>query len=82
MPGNNPAGIGDRARLLNVRQAADYLGTTAASLYTKVWRREISFIKLGRSVRFDVKDLDALIELSRVGTREFSMIREGLKARK
>jgi excisionase family DNA binding protein len=76
MPANKDPDIGAKNRLLNVRQAANYLGTTAASLYTKVWRREISFIKLGRSVRFDVKDLDALIELSRVSTREFSMIQE------
>jgi excisionase family DNA binding protein len=54
------------ARLLTVPQAAEYLGTTPATLYTKVWRREIPFIKLGRSIRFDVRDLDELIEMSRV----------------
>lgn len=54
------------ARLLTVRQAAEYLGTTPATLYTKVWRREIPFIKLGRSIRFDLQDLKDLIEMSRV----------------
>jgi excisionase family DNA binding protein len=53
-------------RLMTIKQAAEYLGTTPATLYTKVWRREIPFIKLGRSVRFDVKDLEDLIETSRV----------------
>jgi excisionase family DNA binding protein len=61
-----PAGPAKGARLLTVRQAAAYLGTTPATLYTKVWRREIPFIKLGRSVRFDVNDLDQLIADSRV----------------
>jgi excisionase family DNA binding protein len=51
---------------MNIRDAARYLGTTPATLYTKVWRREIPFVKLGRSVRFDVKDLDALIERAKV----------------
>jgi excisionase family DNA binding protein len=59
-----------QARLLSVREAADYLGTTSATLYTKVWRREITFIKLGRSVRFDLEDLDELIEKSKVTAQE------------
>ena len=57
-------------RLMTIKQAAEYLGTTPATLYTKIWRREISFIKLGRSVRFDVKDLDELIADSRVESRQ------------
>ncbi len=56
----------NEVRLLNVRDAARYLGTTPATLYTKIWRREIPFVKFGRSVRFDLKDLDALIERSKV----------------
>jgi len=56
----------NEVRLLNVRDAARYLGTTPATLYTKIWRREIPFVKFGRSVRFDLKDLDALIEGSKV----------------
>jgi excisionase family DNA binding protein len=57
-------------RLMTIKQAAEYLGTTPATLYTKIWRREIPFIKLGRSVRFDVKDLEELIDDSRVAPRQ------------
>jgi excisionase family DNA binding protein len=57
----------DGARIVNIKEAARYLGTTPATLYTRIWRREIPFIKLGRSVRFDLRDLDALIEASKVG---------------
>jgi excisionase family DNA binding protein len=53
-------------RLLTVRQAAVYLATTPSTLYTKIWRRELPYIKLGRSVRFDIADLNTLIEGSRV----------------
>lgn len=53
-------------RLLTVRQAAVYLATTPSTLYTKIWRRELPFIKLGRSIRFDIADLNGLIEGSRV----------------
>jgi excisionase family DNA binding protein len=62
-------------RLMTVRQAAEYLGTTPATLYTKVWRREIPFIKLGRSVRFDKNDLNELIDDSRVKPRQLSSFR-------
>ena len=52
-------------RLLTVKQAARLLGTTPASLYSMVWRREVPFVKLGRSLRFDVEDLNALIEAAK-----------------
>jgi len=69
--GDSPRSVrGEEVRLLNVRGAAKFLGTTPATLYTKIWRREIPFIKIGRSVRFDVKDLEALIERSRVEAQE------------
>lgn len=64
-----------KARLMNIRDAARYLGTTPATLYTKVWRREIPFVKLGRSVRFDVNDLDALIEGAKVKPDAFNCCR-------
>ena len=60
----------EEVRLLNVKEAARFLGTTEKTLYAKIWRREIPFIKIGRSVRFDVKDLEALIERSRVEAQE------------
>ena len=59
----------NEVRLLNIRDAARYLGTTPATLYTKIWRRQIPFVKFGRSVRFDVKDLDQLIEDAKVRPR-------------
>lgn len=60
-------------RLLTVREAAKYLGTTEKTLYTKVWRREIPFVKLGRSLRFDIRELDKLIEESTVKPQELSI---------
>jgi len=52
-------------RLLNVKEAALLLGTTPGSLYSMVWRREVPFVKLGRSLRFDINDLNLLIETSK-----------------
>jgi excisionase family DNA binding protein len=63
--------MADEKRLLTVREAAQYLGTTPSTLYGRVWRREIAFIKIGRSVRFDIEDLKKLIEGSRVAGSNF-----------
>jgi len=60
-------------RLLNVKEAARYLGTTPASLYSMVWRREVPFVKLGRSLRFDVRDLEKLIEESKVKPQDVAV---------
>jgi excisionase family DNA binding protein len=56
----------DAVRLLDVRHAAHFLGTTPKTLYTMVWRREIVFVKIGRSLRFDLKDLEQMIEKGKV----------------
>jgi len=60
----------DGVRLLNVREAARFLGTTPKTLYTMAWRRNILFVKIGRSLRFDVKDLERIIEQAKVRPRE------------
>jgi excisionase family DNA binding protein len=70
MAGERQVQAREEVRLLNIKEAARFLGTTDKTLYTKIWRREIPFIKIGRSVRFDVRDLEALIEQSRVKAEE------------
>jgi excisionase family DNA binding protein len=58
--------LAESVRLLNVRDEARFLGTTPKTLYTMAWRREIVFVKIGRSLRFDVRDLEQLIETAKV----------------
>jgi excisionase family DNA binding protein len=62
--------FGEGIRLLNVREAARFLGTTPKTLYTMAWRREIVFVKIGRSLRFDLKDLERMIEQAKVRPAE------------
>jgi excisionase family DNA binding protein len=49
-------------RLLNVKEAALYIGSTPGTMYQRVHDGSIPFVKIGRSVRFDKLDLDAFIE--------------------
>jgi len=63
-------------RLLTVKQAARFLATTPKTLYAMVWRREVVFVKIGRSVRFDLKDLEQMIERAKVKPRDQAVYHE------
>ena len=47
-------------RLLNVREAALYLGLEVDTIYKKSRLREVPCVKVGRALRFDVKALEPL----------------------
>jgi excisionase family DNA binding protein len=49
-------------RLMNAHEVADYIGTTHLNVYQMVSKRGIPFVKIGRSVRFDLHDIDPWIE--------------------
>ena len=57
-----PASVTASQRLLTVRQAAEYLGLKATTLYDWVARRKIPFVKLNGALRFDLQDMERLIE--------------------
>lgn len=52
--------------LLNVEDAAQYIGRNVAFMRRVVARREIAHHKPGRAVRFDTRDLDAYLAACRV----------------
>jgi excisionase family DNA binding protein len=53
-------------RLMNVKQAAAYLGRSRSALFHLVARREIPCVKHGRNLRFDRLELDKWIERHKV----------------
>ncbi len=53
-------------RLLDVTGAAAYLGVSPRFMRRLVAERRITFVKLGRHVRFDIADLDHFIDSGRV----------------
>jgi len=56
-----------RKRLLNVAEAAEYLGTTAHTLYEWARDRRVPSFKQGKSVRFDLHELDKYVERMKKG---------------
>jgi excisionase family DNA binding protein len=49
-------------RLLDVEQAAKYIGLSRHTIYTMVSQRRIPYVKVGRLTKFDMKALDAWIK--------------------
>ena len=49
-------------RLLNVEEAAEYLGLEIDTVYKKSRLRELPSVKVGRALRFDVVALQRFIE--------------------
>jgi excisionase family DNA binding protein len=55
-------------RLLNVREAAQYLSLEVDTVYKKARLREVPCVKVGRALRFDVKALERFIEQHTIET--------------
>ena len=55
-------------RLLNVREAAKYLGLEVDTVYKKSRLRELPSVKVGRALRFDVKALERFVEKHTIKT--------------
>ena len=45
-------------RYIGIKECSGLLGITKATLYVWVCRRKIPYLKVGRLVKFDVKDID------------------------
>ncbi len=54
-------------RLMNAQELADYIGTTYLNVYQMVSKGGVPFVKIGRSVRFDLLDIDKWIEHQKHG---------------
>jgi excisionase family DNA binding protein len=57
-------------RLLTVEQVSQLTGWRPATIRQKVWRRELPYVKLGRSVRFKESEISRLIEGSSIPALE------------
>ena len=57
-------------RLLNIKQAAQYLSVAVWQLRHLEWEGELPSVRnLGKRILFDVKDLDRLVDQKKGGVR-------------
>ncbi len=52
--------------LLDVRGAAEFLGVSAWTVRTLIWRGDLVHVRVGRLVRVTVEDLEAFVEQNRL----------------
>ena len=57
-------------KLLTVQEFAVAVGLKPSTVRQKVWRREIDYVKIGRSVRFKAETAEKLIERGTVPALE------------
>lgn len=57
-------------RLLTVEEFAAATGWKPSTVRQKVWRREIDYLKMGRSIRFKQETVDKLIERATIPALE------------
>ena len=49
-------------RLFNVEEAAIYLGRTTCALREMIWAGKLSYVKDGKRILLDIKDMDEFID--------------------
>lgn len=54
-----------RTHLMSIEEAADYLGVKKSTLYSWVFYRKIPYLKIGRLLKFDLKELQDWIDHKR-----------------
>ena len=52
--------------LWNIRQAAEATGLSVYTLYSWISQRRIAYVKAGRRIMFDPKDIQAWIDANKV----------------
>ena len=56
-------------RLVGVAAAAAYLGCTVWAVRSLQWDKQIPYVRIGQRLLFDIADLDAFVERSKVASR-------------
>ena len=59
-----------KSKLLTVEEFASEVGWKPSTVRQKIWRRELEYVKLGRSVRFKLETAQRLIEQGTVPALE------------
>lgn len=49
-------------RILTIDELAQYLGFAKGTIYNWVYLKKIPYVKLGGRVKFDIRDIDQMIE--------------------
>jgi len=60
-------------RFIGTEELAGYMDLSVNTIYSWVYARKIPFFKMGRLVKFDLKEIENWMTDMRVGARDWSM---------
>lgn len=60
----------EKKRFLSVRKLAEYLGIKHQTIYSWVSMKKIPYVKMGRRVMFDLRDIEKWIQDRKVEVHE------------
>ena len=60
-------------RFIGTDEMAEYMDLSVNTIYSWVYSRKIPFFKIGRLVKFDLKEIDNWMIGMKVGARDWSM---------
>lgn len=58
--------IESNKKLLNIKEASDYLGVKVGTLYNWIYEQKIKHIKVGRLVKFSQEIIDEFIKTNTI----------------
>ncbi|HAM39648.1 MAG TPA: transcriptional regulator [Elusimicrobia bacterium] len=50
----------------NIEELAEYIAVSKGTIYNWISQRKLIFVKMGRRVKFDIKDIDKWIESKKI----------------
>jgi len=59
---NNPVRQKPNKRLYSLKEASEYLGRGIWAIRRMIWNGEIAYVKAGRRVLLDIKEMDSWVE--------------------
>jgi excisionase family DNA binding protein len=66
--------LNEERRLVTIKEATRFLSVSVSTLYGWVWQRRISFVKVGRALRFDRSDLERFVQANRHEARTEALV--------
>lgn len=56
-------------RYIDIEELSQYIGVSRNTIYSWIWLKKIPYFKMGKLVRFDLKEIDTWAQGNRVGVK-------------
>ena len=56
-------------RFINIEELVQYIGVSKNTIYSWIWLKKIPYIKMGKLVRFDLREIDSWVAENHVAAK-------------